>query len=242
MNTTTKAITSDEIKEMNIHQRIHKACGFILANPVVKNGEMKVGGSILYRYFKAEDVIKSAAKAFCDNGIVMTIKAETEHTTYDKTTKTGAKTVHYFIIKGTMFLINIDKPDDKLEMVFYGSAEDDSDKAIGKANTYAKKIALMNLLQMQDGEDTDAVVSEEGTYTQKATNSVNRTFERLMKSLKECKTEEGLEKIVDDINRCQSIGEINGKERELLASEYIATKNNLAKNNKQSTASENNNQ
>jgi hypothetical protein len=144
---------------LNILQRINNAMKHEALNKIEKKKIDNLG----YKCFTAEDVIEGCRPAMIENGIVFSIKnVKIEYSRYDKLIPKGSKTIHYFIIQGEAVFINIDNPEDKFETIFYGSAEDETDKAIGKANTYAKKIALMNTFLIQDGEDTDAVKSEQG--------------------------------------------------------------------------------
>lgn len=147
----------------NILQKIVNAMKNESVLKCPKNGSLKIHDKEQYKYFKAEDVVSAAQKAFTEEGIVFIIHLDkVEHTIYRKKMKDYEKDMHYFILEGRAIFLNVDNPEDKIETSFIGSAEDDSDKAIGKANTYAKKIALMNILMIQDGEDTDATPSEAG--------------------------------------------------------------------------------
>lgn len=158
----------NEPKLLNILQRINLA----MQHNSVKQIKKTLVPNLGYLCFTAEDVINGCKPALADNGIVFRVKdVKIEHSQYDKTTKNGTKTVHYFVIQGIAEFVNMDNKDDFFETAFYGSAEDDSDKAIGKANTYAKKIALMNTFLVQDGEDTDAIASEEGSVAKNTGNS-----------------------------------------------------------------------
>lgn len=141
-------------EKLNILQRINEA----MKHKDLKTIEKKLIPTLGYKCFTSEDVIEGCRNPLIENGIVFSIlNVDIKHLQYDKTNNAGkTKGVHYFIVTGTARFTNIDDKDDYFNTVFYGSAEDDSDKAIGKANTYAKKIALMNTFLIQDGEDTDA--------------------------------------------------------------------------------------
>jgi hypothetical protein len=51
--------------------------------------------------------------------------------------------------------INIDKPEEYLDIISYGDGIDSGDKAPGKAMTYADKYALMKAYKIPTGEDPD---------------------------------------------------------------------------------------
>ncbi len=206
--------------KMNIYQKLQHATMHDAIQKCPKAGEMKIGGMLQYRYFKAEDVVNCASKAFYELGIIFTIILEkVEHTSYTKQTKNGNKDVHYFVLEGKAIFINVDCPEEKVEMAFLGSAEDDSDKAIGKANTYAKKIALMNILMIQDGEDTDAFISVEGKKIIKLSSAADSILSKIVLA----NNLENLNKCVDQIKESQNL--ITDEEKSELRKAFEKQKN-----------------
>lgn len=57
--------------------------------------------------------------------------------------------------------INIDDPNEYIDITTYGDGIDSGDKAPGKAMTYADKYALLKAYKIETGEDPDAKPSEE---------------------------------------------------------------------------------
>lgn len=57
--------------------------------------------------------------------------------------------------------INIDKPEEFIDVTTYGDGVDAMDKAPGKAMTYADKYALMKAYKISTGDDPDKEASEE---------------------------------------------------------------------------------
>lgn len=57
--------------------------------------------------------------------------------------------------------VNIDEPDDYIEITSYGDGVDPQDKAPGKAMTYADKYALMKAYKIITGEDPDQNLSQD---------------------------------------------------------------------------------
>ncbi len=55
--------------------------------------------------------------------------------------------------------VNIDNPDDYIDITTYGDGVDTQDKAPGKAMTYADKYALLKAYKIQTGDDPDAGAS-----------------------------------------------------------------------------------
>lgn len=67
----------------------------------------------------------------------------------------------YMRIETVYRFVNIEKPDDYLEIVSYGDGVDTQDKAPGKAMTYADKYALLKAYKIQTGDDPDQYGSED---------------------------------------------------------------------------------
>lgn len=57
--------------------------------------------------------------------------------------------------------VNVDNPEDYIEIDSYGDGIDTGDKATGKAMTYCDKYALMKAYKISTGDDPDATKSEE---------------------------------------------------------------------------------
>lgn len=67
------------------------------------------------------------------------------------------------IVKMTLRVINLDNPSEYLDVESFGRGLDTGDKGFGKASTYARKYALLNLYKIATGEDPDKDKSEEQT-------------------------------------------------------------------------------
>ena len=65
------------------------------------------------------------------------------------------------IVKMTVRIINIEKPDEYIDVESFGRGLDAGDKGFGKASTYARKYALLNAYKIATGEDPDQVKSEQ---------------------------------------------------------------------------------
>lgn len=92
----------------------------------------------------------------------------------DSDTITLSKTYNGNITESTKFFmrietvyrfVNIDNPQDFVEVTSYGDGVDPQDKAPGKAMTYADKYALLKAYKVITGDDLDQYKSEEGKVT-----------------------------------------------------------------------------
>lgn len=64
-------------------------------------------------------------------------------------------------IKVVYRFINIDKPEEFVDMTSYGDGIDSGDKSVGKAMTYADKYALLKAYKMVTGDDPDQEASND---------------------------------------------------------------------------------
>lgn len=76
------------------------------------------------------------------------------------------KTQQQFIrIKTVYRFVNIDNPEEYIDITSYGDGVDSQDKAPGKAITYSDKYALLKAYKIITGEDPDQYKSEDGQFT-----------------------------------------------------------------------------
>lgn len=83
------------------------------------------------------------------------------------TTKYGERKSLYLRLKTIYRFVNMEKPDEYIDITTYGDGVDSQDKATGKAMTYSDKYALLKAYKIQTGDDPDQNASE-------TLNSVNR--------------------------------------------------------------------
>ncbi len=76
-------------------------------------------------------------------------------------TQYGDKRNLFLRIETTYRFINIEKPEEYIDIVSYGDGVDSQDKAVGKAMTYADKYALMKAYKIVSGDDPDQQISGE---------------------------------------------------------------------------------
>ena len=76
------------------------------------------------------------------------------------------KTQQQFIRVKTVYrFVNIDNPEEYIDITSYGDGVDSQDKAPGKAITYSDKYALLKAYKIITGEDPDQYKSEDGQFT-----------------------------------------------------------------------------
>ena len=84
------------------------------------------------------------------------------------------KTQQQFIRVKTVYrFVNIDNPEEYIDVTSYGDGVDSQDKAPGKAITYSDKYALLKAYKIITGEDPDQSKSEDEEFT----NNYQQPFE-----------------------------------------------------------------
>lgn len=84
-----------------------------------------------------------------------------EQSFLETSTKNGMKKSFYIREKVTYRFVNIEKPEEFIDIVGYGDGIDTGDKSPGKADTYAGKYCLMSAYKISTGDDPDRDASQE---------------------------------------------------------------------------------
>ena len=121
-------------------------------------------GSEKYGYKAVSDlaVTKSVKKAEANHKIIsIPYKQELLNQEVLKKVVDGKETYNYsFVIKLTTKIVNLENPDEFIEIESFGHGLDSGDKGFGKAATYARKYALLNAYKIATGEDPDKEASK----------------------------------------------------------------------------------
>lgn len=149
------------MSDNNLYQRIQ------LVSNEIKNIEknMTVGtGKYTYKAVQDIDVTLEVKEAETKYGLVsIPIKQELVKSEIVKVVKDGGgESITYMdIVKMTLRIINLDKPEEFIDIESFGRGLDSGDKGFGKASTYARKYALLNAYKIATGEDPDSEKSKE---------------------------------------------------------------------------------
>lgn len=149
--------------EDNLYKRIQAVSSEI--GTIEKN--MTVGaGSFAYKAVQDIDVTTTVRKAETKYGLVsIPVKQELVKSEVLRVMKpNGSEAIQYMdIVKMTLRIVNVDRPEEYIEVESFGRGLDAGDKGFGKASTYARKYALLNAYKIATGEDPDAERSKEQT-------------------------------------------------------------------------------
>lgn len=147
-----------ENKELNIFKRLSLATEKI--DRVAKNLKVGVGNS-QYKAVGEADVLAAVKPIENEFGIYSyPIKRElvstNEFTTTSEYNGTSKEKLTIFMrIKTIYRFVNIDNPNEFVDVETFGDGVDAQDKAPGKAMTYADKYALLKAYKIETGDDPD---------------------------------------------------------------------------------------
>lgn len=150
---------------MNIYQKMSAVTAEL--QTVAKNLTVSTGKNNTYKAVSERDIIdavkpievKHGIYSFpCDRQVIESQILESEYNGNKKTT-------FFSRIRVTYRFVNVDKPDEFIDMVTFAEGIDAQDKGSGKAMTYADKYALMKAYKISTGDDPDQNASEETHYS-----------------------------------------------------------------------------
>lgn len=203
---------------MNIYEKLLNITGEI--KNVSKNLEVGVGKNS-YKAVGEADVlfaVKQLEQKYkvysypCKREIVDRAILETEKEYNGNVTKGNQI---FLRIETTYKFVNIENPEESIEITTYGDGIDTQDKAPGKAMTYADKYALLKAYKIITGDDPDQEHSPDtATYTTSEKKATPKQIELLQKvytgdNLAKLLASNGIEKL-EDISMTKA-SEIIGK-------------------------------
>lgn len=148
-------------QKMNIYQKIQAVAEEV--RNVEKNLNIGTGQSS-YKAVADIDVLMKVKEAEKKFGLVsIPVKQELVKSEILRTVGQGGyEKINYVdVVKMTLRIINIENPDETVEVESFGRGLDAGDKGFGKASTYARKYALLNAYKIATGQDPDEQKSEQ---------------------------------------------------------------------------------
>jgi len=139
---------------------------------VAKN--LEVGkGSNQYKAVGEADVLKAVKPIEQELGIYsFPYSRQIVDTNIFTTTGQYGEKQNLFMRLETIYrFVNIEKPEEFIDITTYGDGVDSQDKAPGKAMTYGDKYALLKAYKIQTGDDPDQEASQDGKFNKKETST-----------------------------------------------------------------------
>ena len=175
---------------MNIYQRMSAITAELA--PVAKNLNVETGKGKSYKAVSERDIIDAVKPIEIKHGVYSypVSRRKLESQMLESTNQYGTKTTFYTEIETVYRFVNMDKPEEYIDITSFSTGLDSGDKGDGKAMTYGDKYALMKAYKISTGDDPDAKASEEIRYTK---SGAPKTPEMASKNEKEtllslCKT------------------------------------------------------
>lgn len=153
------------MSDLNIFQRMSAITSDL--QTVAKNLTVDTGKGKGYKAVSERDIIDAVKPLEAKHGVYSypmnreILQAEM----LESETQYGTKTSFFSRIKTTYRFVNVDKPEEYIDMVTFAEGVDSQDKGSGKAMTYSDKYALMKAYKISTGDDPDQSASEETRYT-----------------------------------------------------------------------------
>lgn len=155
---------------------IYKKMSAITAELTAVAKNLNVGiGKAAYKAVGEADVLAAVKPLEEKHGVYSypysrkIVEADLVTTTSEYQGKVTEKTNRYLRIETVYRFVNIDNPEECIDITTYGDGIDPQDKAVGKAMTYSDKYALLKAYKIITGEDPDQFKSEEGKTEKKLT-------------------------------------------------------------------------
>lgn len=150
------------MSELNIYQRINyvmKKVSYVQKDKAIS------GAGASYKAVTHDQVISVARAALVDAGVVI-YPEQLNHSM--PIMRDAAKDIkmHLYEADYLIHFVNIDKPDDRISVAISAQANDNGDKAPGKAVTYATKTAILKVLCLETGENDESRAEVFATITE----------------------------------------------------------------------------
>lgn len=157
---------------MNIYEKMMRITADI--STVAKNLNVDTGKGKGYKAVSEADVLAAVKPIEAKYGVYSYPFSRSVIDSGEMITQTnyGERKQLYLRIETVYRFVNIEKPDEFVDITTYGDGVDTQDKAPGKAMTYADKYGLLKAYKIQTGDDPDKDASADLVSVGKKTRPV----------------------------------------------------------------------
>lgn len=152
----------DKDNKPNIYQRINAVMRSV--EYIQKDTKIQ-GGGANYSAVSHDALVSVIRKHLVDNGVVVYPEQLENSMPIMRDLEKQIK-MHLYSGNYAIHFVNIDKPDDRITVVINSHANDNGDKAPGKAVTYATKTAMLKILSLETGDNDESRTAEQIEYTE----------------------------------------------------------------------------
>lgn len=194
-------------KDMNIFEKMIEATNLI--ERVKKNLTVKVNDKQQYKAVSEVDIITEVKEAEYKVGIY-SYPLERELIKDDvltSTTQYGERNTFHVRLKTVYRFVNVNNPDEHIDITSYSDGLDSGDKGFGKAMTYGDKYALMKAYKIETGDDPDKEASEQYKKPIVSSGKQHKATAKQIEMVKNIYTEEEINKMLGNL-KIKSLDEI----------------------------------
>ena len=142
---------------MNVYQRINAVMQKV--EYIKKDAEVQG-----YKVVTHDNVTAVLRPHLVGAGIVVHVEQKTGRVIKEWETRSGSK-FHRYSGDYAVSFVNIEDPNDRLTVTAQAQADDNADKAPGKAMSYATKYAMLKTFSLETGENEEGRYSEAPPFT-----------------------------------------------------------------------------
>lgn len=150
------------MSELNIYQRINAVMKEV--EYVQKDGDVDMPG-VKYKAVTHDQVTSVIRESMVKHGIVVQVEQLKSEMIIKRDVAAGIK-MHLYSGDYAVSFINIDNGEDRLTTTINAHANDNGDKAPGKAASYAVKYAMLKTFTLETGENDESRSFEEPDFTE----------------------------------------------------------------------------
>ena len=162
------------MSDLNIYQRINAVMKEV--EYVQKDAGIS-GGGANYKAVTHDQVTSVIRKSMVTHGIVVQVEQLKSEMLIKRDVEAGVK-MHLYSGDYAVSFINIDKGEDRLTTTINSHANDNGDKAPGKAASYAVKYAMLKTFTLETGESDESRSFEEPDFTDDQKEMFDEILER----------------------------------------------------------------
>ena len=143
------------MSKLNIYQRINAVMKVV--EYVQKDRSVSAPG-VTYRAVSHDQVVSVARKALVDNGVMIFPNQVSGEFLQMRDINATPQPIKMGLYSGTYEInfVNVDDGNDRITITVQAHANDNGDKAPGKALSYATKSAMLKVLSLETGENDES--------------------------------------------------------------------------------------
>ena len=187
----------------------------------VQKDKQVSGAGANYKAVTHDQVVSVAREALVEHGVVIYPEQLNGEFIVKRDLKQDIK-MHLYNGNYAIHFVNMDNPEDRISVTIEAQANDNGDKAPGKAVTYATKTAILKVLCLETGENDESRAEQFACITEVQVKAINNILENLDPSI--------TDRMLGSLN-VDSVEEIPKKEYNQVIANLKATKKRQNANN-----------